>query len=56
MCGVASLKRLIELLRIAEQHQAVGRPRDRDDVGEGDLARFVHEQHIDGVGHPRRRP
>ena len=53
---VGALERLVELLRVAEQDEAVGRPRHRDDVGERDLARLVDEQDIDGVGHLRRRP
>ena len=51
-----SLRRLRELLRIAEQHDVLRRAAHRDDVGERLLARFVDEQHVDRVAHLRRAP
>ena len=53
---VRPLHRLVELLRIAEQHEILGGARDRDRVGEGDLAGFVDEQRVDRPGHLRRDP
>ena len=44
---VRSLERLVELLRVAEQDEAVRGRRDRDDVGQRDLAGLVHEQDVD---------
>ena len=54
--GCEPCSRLVELLRVAEQDEARRGPRDRDDVGERDLAGLVDEQDVDGVGHLRRHP
>ena len=51
-----ALERLVELLRIAEQDEAVRRSCDRDHVGQRDLAGLVDEQDVDRVDHLRRRP
>jgi len=47
---------LVELLRIAEEHDTVSRPGDRHDVGKRDLARLIDKEDIDGADHLRRRP
>ncbi len=54
--GMAAVQWLVELLRIAEQNQAVGRSGHGDDVGERYLAGLVDEQDVDGIDHLRRRP
>ena len=48
--GVAALLRLLELLRIAEQHEAPGRLRHREHVGQRHLPGLVDEQHVDRTG------
>src|SRR5215207_6357632 len=46
--GVTSLHRLIELLRIAEQHNSGCSLRNGQQVSEADLRRFVDKQDVDG--------
>ena len=53
---VGALDRLVELLRVAEQDEAVGRAGDREDVGERHLAGLVHEQDVDRVAQLGVRP
>ena len=51
---MTSLLRLLELLRIAEQHEISRRLRCGEHVRQRHLPRLVHEQHVDGVrAHPR---
>ena len=45
--GVAPLLRLLELLRIAEQHEAPRRLRDGEHVRERHLAGLVDEENVD---------
>ena len=47
--GMATLHRLIELLRIAEQHDAGRRLRYRQHIGKRHLRRFIDKQHVDGL-------
>ena len=47
--GVAALHRLFELPRVAQEHDAVCRLRDRQDVRQRHLCGLVDEQHIDGL-------
>ena len=54
--GMTSLLRLLELLRIAEQHDAVRRLRHGDDVRERHLSGFVDEEHVDRRLEFRSRP
>ena len=51
--GMGGLLRLLELLRIAEQHEAVGRLRHGERIGQRHLPGLVDEQHVDGS--PRTR-
>ena len=53
---MASLLRLFELLRVAEQDEAPRGVRDGEHVGERHLAGLVDEQHIDGLGELGPRP
>ena len=54
--GMAALHRLIELLRIANQHDGLRRLRHREHVGERHLRGFVDEKHVDGFERVRPRP
>ena len=54
--GMTALLRLLELLRIAEQHKAVGGLRDGEDVRQRHLPRLVDEQHVDTRGGLVGRP
>ena len=45
--GVTSLHRLVEPLRIADQHHGLRHLRHREHVGERHLRGLVDEQHID---------
>ena len=56
--GVSALDRLIELLRIAEQHQVLRRSRRRDRVGQAELPGLVDDQHIKLLAQlgPREEP
>ena len=51
---MTSLLRLFELLRIAEQHDALAPPGDGQHVGERHLPRFVHEEDVDGAANSGR--
>ena len=53
---VRALRRLVQLLRIAQQDEAVGGARHGDDIGQGDLAGLVDEEHVDGIAHAGRGP
>ena len=53
---VAALHRLIELLRIADQHHRLRRLRHRKHVGERHLRGLVHEEHVDRLERVRPRP
>ena len=53
---VARLLRLLELLRVAEQHEALRRGGQREHVGERHLSRLVDEQHVDAVAKLGPRP
>src|SRR5438034_9868980 len=46
-----TLLRLIELLRIANEDETAGCLRNRQRVGEGHLARLVHEEHVHRARH-----
>jgi hypothetical protein len=50
---VAALERLLELLRVAEEDEGASGRRDRDGVGQGELAGLVDAQHIHALGHLR---
>jgi len=58
--GVRAALRLLELLRVAEEDDALRGLGHGEDVGEGSLAGFVHEEDVEGAGvlvarpHPRR--
>ena len=54
--GMAALRRLRQLLRIAEQHELRRRAAHREHVGQRLLPRLVDEQHVDRVRHPLARP
>ena len=50
---VMALADLRQLLRIAEQHQVLGRPRHRDGVGQAELARLLDDEQVEAGGvHP----
>ena len=51
-----ALERLVELLRVAEQHEAPGRRRYGDDVRERHLAGLVDEQDVDRAAEVLARP
>ena len=56
--GMRALQRLIELLRIAKQHDVGRGVGDRQQVGQRQLGGFVDEEHVDaviGLG-PRPKP
>ncbi len=53
---VRALERLIELLRVAEQHDGARRAGDGQDIRQRHLARLVDEQHVDQVVAVARRP
>ena len=53
---VRPLKRLVELLRIAEQHKVGGARRGGNSVGQGHLAGLVDEEHVDAPDHVVSRP
>ena len=46
--GVGGLGHLRELQRISQQDEVLGRPGGGQGIGQGQLARFVDDQHIDG--------
>src|SRR5690606_16425808 len=46
---MAALQRLLELLRIAEQHQALARRGDREHVRQRHLPGLVDNQHVDAL-------
>ena len=54
--GMTSFCWLFELLRVTEQHHAVGSLRNRDDIRERHLAGFVDEQDVDRRREFRTRP
>ena len=54
--GVAALNRLLQLLGVAEQHEAAGRERRSEHIGERHLPSLVHEQHIDCLAELLPRP
>ena len=47
--GMTALHRLLELLRIAEQHDGFCRLRNSKHIGERHLRGLIDEQHIDGL-------
>jgi hypothetical protein len=53
---VARLLRLLQLLRVAEQHEAFRARGYCEHVGERHLARLVDEQHVDAVAEALVRP
>jgi hypothetical protein len=53
---MTSLDRLLELARVAEQHQALRRLRDREHVRERHLPGLVHEQHVHRLQELGSRP
>src|SRR3569623_1516728 len=54
--GMGSLDRLLELLRITEKDEVVCGPRDRDGIGETQLAGLINEEHVDRRTHLLVRP
>ncbi len=54
--GMTPPLRLLELLRVAEQHQVPGRRRHGEHVGQGHLPGFVDEQHVDRLDEFRSCP
>ena len=54
--GMAALLRLLELLRVAEQDQALRRLRDREHVRQRHLPGLVDEQHVHGFAQLFARP
>ena len=54
--GMAALLRLLQLLRVAEEDDALGRLRDRKDVRKRHLPGLVHEEHVDGIAEVGARP
>lgn len=46
-----ALLRLIELLRIAQQDEILGRGYDGEGIGEGELPRHVDEEQVDAADH-----
>ena len=53
---VQALDRLLELLRVAEQHEAFRAGRDGEHVGERHLPGLVYEQHVHGLEELLARP
>ena len=51
-----ALKRLLELLGIAEKDDALRGLRCGEDIGQRHLARFIHEQDVDRSGELVARP
>src|SRR5262249_34135858 len=47
LVGHRALRDLRQLVRIAEEHEVPRRMTDRDDVGERNLARLVHDQRVE---------
>jgi len=54
--GMAALLRLFQLLRVAEEDDALGGLRDRKDVRKRHLPGLIHEEHVDGIAAIRARP
>ena len=54
--GVRAALRLLELLRVAEEDDALRGLGHGEDVGEGGLAGLVHEEDVDGAGVLLARP
>jgi hypothetical protein len=50
------LLRLLELLRIAEEHEALGAGRHREHIGERHLPGLVYEQHVHAIAKAFVRP
>ena len=53
---VATLLRLVELLRISQEHNTLGTSRANEDISKRHLAGFVDEEHIYGLRIVRSRP
>src|SRR4051794_26763700 len=53
---MAALHRLIQLLRITDQHHGFRRLRHRQYIGERHLRSFIHEQYVDALESIRPRP
>ena len=50
------MKRLVQLLRVAEENEAASARRRGECIREGHLTCFVDEEHVDRGGHVRPRP